>query len=233
MASSSTGSTARLGGLVNGHVYEVSLQAAKGLVPAQADMRSNRVQVRPGGTVPGRASSPRVRPGQHAFTAKWSALPAATSYRVWWRNVSAGGGWSSRATTGRSTVVRPAEAGARYAVRVQAVGPGGSGALSLPAYTVPHGPRPGSPRHLSAHVRARMVTLRWRAVAHATRYVVHRRDVTHHGRWQSLATGGAQAVTSVRVGGLRAATKYAFTVTALHQRVVGGTSRIVRARSGR
>ena len=59
------------------------------------------------------------------------------------------------------------------------------------------------------------------------------RDVTHHGRWQSVASSGDQAGTLMRIGGLRAGTKYAFTVTALHQRVVGGTSRIVRARSRR
>ena len=231
MVRSSAGSAVRLGGLVNGHLYEVSLQAAKGLVPANADRRSNSVRLRPVKAVPGRVPTPRARPRQHAFTVAWSAVSTARSYRVWWRNTSrTGDGWSSRPTTARSMVVRHAEAGARYAVRVQAVGPGGVGALSPPAYAVPHGPRPGAPRHLTARLRAHTVTLRWGAVAHATRYVVHRRDVTHHGRWQSVVTGGALVAHSMRLGGLRAATTYAFTVTALHQRVVGGTSRIVLAR---
>jgi hypothetical protein len=232
MVSQATGSATRLTGLRNGHTYEVTLQPVKGFVPAEADVRSVAVRVTPSQAVPAAPGGVVGQTASHGARLSWRADPLATSYTVWWRNLSARTGWQTLTTTSTTAWLSGLEAGARHELRVAGVNSSGaSGELSPSVLVTPTGPRPTAPRSLRARTsRGGLATLRWTRSTSATHYVVLRRDVTHRGPWQAVRTERSVTGSVLRVGGLRRGTVYAFAVRAMHQRVVGGTSSPVRVR---
>jgi lysophospholipase L1-like esterase len=163
MVSQATGSATRLTGLRNGHTYEVTLQPVKGFVPAEADVRSVAVRVTPSQAVPAAPGGVVGQTASHGARLSWRADPLATSYTVWWRNLSARTGWQTLTTTSTTAWLSGLEAGARHELRVAGVNSSGaSGELSPSVLVTPTGPRPTAPRSLRARTsRGGLATLRW------------------------------------------------------------------------
>lgn len=217
------GASATVGGLRNGHTYEVAVKPAKGWAVAD-DTWSNVVLVTPRAAAPGTPRGLSGQPRRHGALLDWRDVPAATSYVASYRLAGSGEGWRTKEVVESVARLRRLLAGGTYVVKVHAVDDGTAGSSSGRVLVRPTGPRPAAPVITRAAVRqGNIARLRWEEVRRATHYQVQLRNVSADGRWRPVDSAPTTG-TSFIVPALREDTAYAFRVTSWHQLVRGGTS---------
>ncbi len=221
------GGTAWLsGGLVDGHTYEYRLNVLKHDCLA-ADVVSDVVSATPAPPTPGDVTGVTAGSSDHGVDVAWGAAAGATSYQVWLRPSEHPTAWQSMSTTATSYAVDGLLAGASYDVAVQGVGPGGVGPRSSPVTVIASGAVPSAP--VVTHVATRAsgsARVEWTVPAGSTRFLLRHRAARPGSTWvsQSEPVAAPRAVVS----GLRSGATYLFRVTAVDDRLTGGTSGTVR-----
>ena len=213
-------------GLTDGDTYEYRLNVLKHDCLA-ADVVSDVVSATPTPAVPGAVTGVTVESADHGLHVAWSSASGATSYQVWVRPTGEPTTWQTVTTTATSDTVDGLLAGASYDVSLQAVGTGGAGPLSAPVSVTAGGVVPSAPSVTGVATRGDgSATMTWTMPGHATHFVVAHRDARRGSTW--VTVGRTVTEPTAVVYGLRSGGSYLFRVTALDDRLVGGTSGTVR-----
>ena len=162
-------------GLRNGGTYEYKLQSMNGY---QAGSYSNVVTARPTGPTPG-ATTLTVTPVNRGAALTWTAVPSATEYYIWVRNLT------MQETTftklpipiaGTSWTAGDMVAGASYEFKVQSMNGYIAGGTSSAKPVVPTGVRPAAPT-VTVTYAGSTATLDWAAVSNATAYEIYEKNL--------------------------------------------------------
>jgi len=246
------GTTVQVQGLTPGSTYALRVLPRKHLQAALPDMQSNAVVLTvPGGPpapqptlgptpsltpspTPGLVSAatppvpPRgldVRPARGALRVSWSPVPGAASYLVLVRDRDARTGWRSLPTSATALRIEGLRAGARHAVRVQALGEAGISAPTSAVRGIPTAPTPPRPRRLRIVGDGQAPELRWRRVGGATHYRVSYRSARPGAPWRTLPEV-PQRVTRLVLTPLTRG-RHLIRVRSFHDLVRGGADTVV------
>lgn len=210
-----------------GITYRYKLQAAKG---NDLGAFSNEVSITPTGQKPGTPGNFTVTAGDSQAVLRWTAAPDAGGYLVSVRNVTDGEAFRQLPwpVTGTSWTAANLENGVRYEFRLQAVNGALNGGTTPEVGVTLTGTVPAAPT-VSATAGNGQATLSWPAVANATAYVMHTRNVT------AGETGFTKlpipiADTSWVAQQLVNGASYEFRVQPMNGRIAGGTSAAVAVR---
>lgn len=196
--------------LTNGASYSYAVVAFRDNSPASA--LSTPVSAQPAAPPLAIPTGLTTTPGDARVTLSWSAVPGATSYRVF-RDGSQATNRVSTSWTDTGLVN-----GIAHTYYVVAVGPSSTSPSSATVTATPAAAVVGAPTGLSGTPGNTTVALSWSAVSGATSYVVYR-DGT---------SVGTVATTTFTDTGLTNATTYAYRVTALTAGVESAASATVQ-----
>lgn len=215
--------------LANGGEYEFKLQTTKG---DDTGVYSNVVTARPTGPVPGPASL-SITDVDRGAKLTWSAVPHATAYFVWTRNLSFHETTFTRLPVpiaGTTWTAGQMIAGASYEFKVQSMNGYLAGASSNVASARPTGVRPGAPT-LSVATSGPKATLSWPAVPHATSYEVWTQNVTvGQTDWTKVDTPYLPITSTEFSPYLQWGQTFRYRVVPINGLLPGATSNTVRAR---
>jgi lysophospholipase L1-like esterase len=188
--------TFKIPGLVGGDTYEFYLVSAKGFALAptiQSNHESLMVPVTP---PPAKVATIHTAAGVHSVSLAWSAVANATSYKVTWQRT--GSAVASATVTGASRAVTGLIAGTPYKFTVTGIGPSGTGPVSASVSATPKAFALAAPAKPTIKLRAgHKFTATWKAVTHATRYLVQLR--TASGSWKTIEYTTAKSYTSKKL----------------------------------
>ncbi|MFH0989298.1 MAG: cohesin domain-containing protein [bacterium] len=187
------------------------------------------------GLTPPQVPTPNVASGisSTGFTASWSSVNGATSYRV---DVATNVGFSSIVTgynditvTGTGLNVTGLSANTSYYFRIRSVGAGGTSASSNTASVTTLQTPPGAPTALAAsNITSNGFFANWNAVSGATEY---RLDVSTDSTFTSIVTGYnnllISTVTTYAVSGLSPNTTYYYRLRAANTGGSGASSNFI------
>jgi fibronectin type 3 domain-containing protein len=183
-------------GLTNGTAYTYTVVAVG---PSSVSPASSPVTATPVAPAPSTPTGLAGTPGNAGATLTWTAVPGATSYKVF-RN-----GTQVAAPTTPTFTDSGLTNGVTYSYYVKATSTGGDSAASSTVQVTPAAPPLATPTGLAASPGDAQVTLSWSAVSGATSYRVYR----------GATLVGSPATTTFTDTGLTNGTAYSYTVVAV------------------